>query len=82
MVTDIFNTTHLHSLFLLLFLFLFYAQNRELLEEARAAKCYRDELDIVKEKVSRFNKTVFCCHLFASKWQLNTYVGHVLSHYF
>jgi len=30
------------------------AQNRELLEEARAAKCYRDELDIVKEKVSEF----------------------------
>ena len=29
-------------------------QNRELLEEARAAKCYRDELDIVKEKVSEF----------------------------
>ena len=27
-------------------------QNCELLEEARAAKCYRDELDIVKEKVS------------------------------
>jgi len=28
-------------------------QNRELLEEARAAKCYRDELDIVKEKVDQ-----------------------------
>jgi len=32
----------------------FFVQNRELLEEARAAKCYRDELDFVKEKVSEF----------------------------
>ena len=31
-------------------------QNRELLEEARAAKCYRDELDIVKDKVSEIVK--------------------------
>jgi len=31
-----------------------FVQNRELLEEARAAKCYRDELDFVKEKVSEF----------------------------
>ena len=31
-----------------------FVQSRELLEEARAAKCYRDELDFVKEKVSEF----------------------------
>jgi len=31
-----------------------FVQNRELLEEARAAKCYRDELDFVNEKVSEF----------------------------
>jgi len=31
-------------------------QNRELLQEARAAKCYRDELDIIKDKASRVEK--------------------------
>jgi len=35
-------------------LFVLCVQNRELLEDARAVNCYRDELDIVNEKVSAF----------------------------
>lgn len=42
----------IHHLFLTVSFCSFYVQNRELLEEARAAKCYRDELDFVREKVT------------------------------